>query len=72
MSKQAVFTMKIELELRELMHDYIGQRHQAKEYDKYLLAKVSIARASVEADVGRANEDVEALFAVKRKQAGLN
>lgn len=85
MSKDAVFTMKLEAELRadfmaavasedrpasqvmrELMRGYIEQRRQAREYDDYLLRKVEAGRASMRANRGRSNNEVEAAFAVRR------
>lgn len=87
MSKQAVFTMKLEQELREtfmaeaasedrpasqvmreLMRGYIEQRRQAREYDDYLRKKVEAGRASMRAGLGRSNDEVEAVFAARRRQ----
>lgn len=91
MSKEAVFTMKLEPELRarfmaeaagedrpasqvmrELMRSYIEQRHQSREYDDYLRLKVETGRASMRADRGRSNDEVEATFAAKRHQAAAS
>lgn len=88
MSKEAVFTMKLEPELRasfmaeaanedrpasqvvrELMRGYIEQRQQAREYEDYLRRKVEAGRASIRADKGRSNDEVEAAFAAMRQQA---
>ena len=88
MSKEAVFTMKLEAELRaafmaeteaahrpasqvlrELMRGYVQQQRQAREYDEFLRLKVEAGRASMQAGLGRSNEDVEASFAAKRAQA---
>lgn len=88
MSKQAVFTMKLEPELREefmaeaeavhrpasqivrdLMRQYVQTQREAREYEAFLQRKVEIARASVRAGDGLNNEDVEAAFAAKRRQA---
>lgn len=55
MSKQAVFTMKLESELRE-----------AREYDAFLRGKVEAGRVAMQAGQGRSNEDVEAEFAARR------
>lgn len=87
MPKEAVFTMKLEPELRdafmaetagedrpasqvmrELMRGYIEKRQQEREYDEYLRNKVEAGRASVRAGLGRANADVEAAFAARRKR----
>lgn len=91
MSKDAVFTMKLEPALRadfmaavaaedrpasqvmrELMRNYIEQRHQAREYDDYLRRKVEAGRASLRAGRGRSNEDVEASFAARRDKAATD
>jgi len=88
MSKQAVFTMKLEPELREefmaeaeaahrpasqivrdMMRQYVQTQREAREYEAFLQRKVEIARASVRAGYGLNNEDVEAAFAAKRRQA---
>ncbi len=87
MSKEAVFTMKLEPELRaefmaeaagedrpasqvmrELMRDYIEQRRLVREYDDYLRRKVEAGRASMRANRGRSNDEVEAVFAARRNQ----
>jgi hypothetical protein len=52
--------------MRELMRGYIEQRRQAREYDDYLLRKVEAGRASMRANRGRSNNEVEAAFAVRR------
>lgn len=91
MSKEAVFTMKLEPELRaafmaaaadedrpasqvmrELMRGYIEQRRQAHAYDDYLRSKVEAGRASMQACRGRSNDEVEAAFAARRKQAATS
>lgn len=88
MSKQAVFTMKLEPELREefmaeaeaahrpasqimrdMMRQYVQTQREAREYEALLQRKVEIARESVRAGDGLNNEDVEAAFAAKRRQA---
>jgi hypothetical protein len=88
MSKEAVFTMKLEPELRadfmaavaaadrpasqvmrELMRSYISQRAQVREYDNYLKLKVEAGRAAMRAGQGRSNDEVEAVFAAKRRRA---
>ncbi|ETF09909.1 antitoxin of toxin-antitoxin stability system [Pseudomonas glycinis] len=88
MSKQAVFTMKLEPELREefmaeaeaahrpasqimrdMMRQYVQTQREAREYEAFLQRKVEIARESVRAGDGLNNEDVEAAFAAKRRQA---
>lgn len=89
MTKEAVFNLKLEPELREgfmaaaqaahrpasqvmrdLMRDYIRQQQQqAKEHDEFVQRKVAVARASIEAGLGRSNDDVEAEFAARRAKA---
>lgn len=88
MSKQAVFTMKLEPELRkefmaeaeaahrpasqimrDMMRQYVQTQREAREYEAFLQRKVEIARESVRAGDGLNNEDVEAAFAAKRRQA---
>ena len=85
MSKEAVFTMKLEPELRdefmaeaqaahrpasqvlrELMRGFVQRQREAREYEAFLQRKVAVARASVRAKRGRANEDVEKEFAARR------
>ena len=91
MSKEAVFTMKLESELRaefmaeaasenrpasqvmrELMRDYIEQRRLTREYDDYLLRKVASGRASMRANRGRSNDDVEAVYTARRNQVAAD
>ena len=86
MSKEAVFTMKLEPELRadfipetqaahrpasqvmrDLMREYIQRQSDAREYDQFLARKVETSRASMNAGVGHTNDEVEALFAARRK-----
>ena len=81
MSKEAVFTMKLEPELRaredrpasqivrELMRDYIAQRQEAPGYDEYLWTKVEGARASMKEGRGLPNHEVESMFALRRARA---
>ncbi len=88
MSKEAVFTMKLEPKLREqfmaevqaahrpasqvirdLMRDFIERQRRAREYDAFLRGKVAAARASLRQGKGRTNDQVEAKFSKRRKQA---
>ncbi|PKH84175.1 antitoxin of toxin-antitoxin stability system [Pseudomonas sp. Choline-02u-1] len=88
MSKQAVFTMKLEPELREefmaeaeaahrpasqimrdMMRQYVQTQRETREYEAFLQRKIEIARESVRTGDGLNNEDVEAAFAAKRRQA---
>lgn len=87
MSKEAVFTMKLEPELRdefmaeaaaahrpasqvlrELMREFVQRQREAREYDEFLRSKVEAGRASMRADRGRSNDEVEAAFAARRGQ----
>lgn len=87
MAKEAVFTMKIDSELRdefmaeaaaadrpasqivrELMRDFVRRQREAREYDEYLREKVSAARKSARAGLGRSHEDVAADAKVRRRE----
>lgn len=88
MPKEAVFTMKLEPELRaefmaeteaahrpasqvlrELMREFVQRQREAREYDAFLNRKVAAARISMQADLGRSNDEVEAEFAARRVRA---
>ncbi|MCC8456975.1 hypothetical protein [Photorhabdus aegyptia] len=56
MGKQAVFTMKLESDLREY------------KYRAFLQEKVDIARQSVKEGNGVEHSDVKAIFAARREQ----
>ena len=85
MAKEAVFTMKLEPELRadfiaeteaahrpasqvmrELMREFVQRQRQAREYDDFLRSKVDLARTSMQACLGQANDEVESVFAARR------
>ena len=85
MAKEAVFTLKLEPELRasfmaeteaihrpasqvmrELMREFVQRQQEAREYDDFLRRKVDLARSSMQAGLGRPNDDVEAEFAARR------
>jgi predicted transcriptional regulator len=85
MAKEAVFTMKLEPELRdafmaeaqasdrpasqvvrELMREFVKTRQAARDYETFLHGKVAKARLSIEAGVGRSQDEVEADFAARR------
>ena len=87
MQKEAVFTMKLEPELREqfmaaadashrpasqivreMMREFVQHQREAQEYDTFLRGKVELARESVRAGIGRANEEVESKFAARRAE----
>jgi len=88
MSKEAVFTMKLESDLRQdfmaevadegrpasqvmrdLMRGYIERRRQTREHDAYFKSKVAAGRLSMLAGQGQSNEEVEAEFSERRRQA---
>ena len=88
MSKDVVFTMKLEPALRaefmaeaqathrpasqvlrELMREFVQRQRETREYDQYFSRKVDAGRASMHADRGRSNEEVEAAFAARRAAA---
>ena len=87
MTKEAVFTMKIEPELLaefmaeadfihrpasqilgDLMREFIQTQREAGNYDEFLKHKVEASRASMLAEIGHSNEDVELLFAKRRAE----
>lgn len=86
MSKEAVFTMKLEPQLREafmaeaeaahrpasqilreLMREFVQRQREAREYEDFVRAKVSVARAQVQAGDTLSAEAVEAQFAARRE-----
>jgi len=88
MSKEAVFTMKLEPELRaafmaeaeashrpasqvlrELMREFVERQRQTREYDQHFRNKIDAGRASMRADRGRSNDEIEAEFAARRAAA---
>lgn len=88
MAKEAVFTMKLEADLRadfmaetdalhrpasqvvrELMRDFVERQRQKREHTAFVEKKVAVARASVQADHGYSNDEVEADFANRRARA---
>ena len=85
MTKEAVFTLKLESELRasfmaeteathrpasqvmrELMREFVQRQQEAREYDGFLQRKVDLARSSMQAGLGRSNDEVETKFAARR------
>ncbi|SDZ63668.1 antitoxin of toxin-antitoxin stability system [Pseudomonas sp. NFIX28] len=87
MPKHAVFTMKLEADLRdqfmaeaeashrpasqivrEMMRQFVQEQRQAREYEAFLQQKVNIARGSMTAGEGIANDELEASFAARRAQ----
>lgn len=84
MAKEAVFTMKLEPELRDafmaaakaddrpasqIVREFMRDYvQQDREYVAWLQKKVDIARASIEAGRGRSDEEVRADFAKRRAE----
>ncbi len=81
MSKEAVFTMKLEPDLRaafmaeaeaarrpgsQVMREFVQRQQEAREYESFLRNKVETARGSMRAGLGQSNDDVEASFAARR------
>jgi hypothetical protein len=79
MAKEAVFTMKLEPELRdafvaeaaaldrpasqvarELMRDFVKKQAEERSYADFYRRKVEKARRSIDAGVGRSDEEVRA------------
>jgi hypothetical protein len=84
MAKEAVFTMKLEPELRdafmaeaaevdrpasqivrELMKDFVKGQVDRRNHDEFVRRKVELARRSMDAGIGRSDEEVSASFARK-------
>ena len=81
MSKEAVFTMKLEPELRaafmaeaealdrpasQVVREFIQRQQESRAYDAFVAEKVQAARADVRAGRVRDNAEVEAEFAARR------
>jgi hypothetical protein len=49
------------------MREYVQRQRASREYDEFLARKVEAGRASMRAGPGKSNEEVEALFAARRK-----
>ena len=54
--------------LRDLMREFIQTQREARNYDEFLKHKVEASRASMLAEIGHSNEDVELLFAKRRAE----
>ena len=52
----------------QILREFVQRQRQAREYDDLLAQKVQTARASMQAGVGIANDEVEAQFAARRTQ----
>jgi hypothetical protein len=84
MGKESVFTMKLESELRDefmaaarrddrpasqIVREFMrGYVQQDREYVEFLRRKVEKARKSIEAGIGRPDEEVRADFARRRAE----
>jgi predicted transcriptional regulator len=83
MPKPAVFTMKLEPELRDefmaeaeashrpasqIMREFVQRQRESREYDAYLRGKVEAGRASMRAGQGRSNDEIEAEFVTRRAE----
>ncbi len=84
MSKAAVFTMKLEPQLRDAFMAAAEASHRPasqvvrelmrefvqrqQDHDAFLHRKVAAARRSIDADRGRSDEAVEADFAARRER----
>ena len=87
MSKEAVFTMKLEPELRDefmaaaraldrpasqvvrdLIREFVRNQREAQEHEAFVARKVEAGRRDMRAGDGRSHDEVEADFAVRRKQ----
>lgn len=84
MSKAAVFTMKLEPELRDEFMAAAEASHRPasqvvrelmrefvqrqQDHDAFLHRKVAVARRSIDDDRGRSNDAVEADFAAQRER----
>lgn len=51
-----------------MSRDHGKKKGEAREYEAFLHGKVEIARVSMRADHGRTNDEVEAIFAAKRRK----
>lgn len=86
MAKEAVFTMKLEPELRdafmaeaeaedrpasqivrELMREFVHEKRKQRDYDDFYRRKVEKARESIDAGIGRSDEEVRADFDARVK-----
>jgi hypothetical protein len=69
MSKEAVFTMKLEPELRAefmAMREFVQRQREAREYEAFLRSKVASAREQISAGDYASADDVEEGFAERR------
>ena len=54
--------------LGDLMREFIQTQREAGNYDEFLKHKMEASRASMLAEIGDSNEDVELLFAKRRAE----
>lgn len=52
--------------VRDLMREYVERQRKAREYDEFLRRKVEASRASMRAERGRTNDEIEAEFSKRR------
>jgi len=64
MSKESVFTMKLESELRE----FVRNQREVPELEAFVARKVEAGRRDVRVGEGRPHDEVEADFGARRKQ----
>jgi hypothetical protein len=86
MAKEAVFTMKLEPELRdafmaeaaeedrsasqivrELMREFVSEKRRQRDYGDFYRRKIERARKSIDAGLGRSDEEVRADFDARVK-----
>ena len=54
--------------INDFMREFIQIQREAHSYDEFLKHKVEASRASMLAEIGDSNEDVELLFAKRRAE----
>ena len=54
--------------INDFMREFIQIQREAHSYDEFLKQKVEASRASMHAEIGHSNEDVEVFFANRRAE----
>jgi len=54
--------------INDFMRKFIQSQREARNYDEFLKQKVEASRASMHAEIGHSNEDVEVFFANRRAE----
>jgi hypothetical protein len=54
--------------INEFMRDFIQSQRETRNYDEFLKQKVEASRASMHAEIGHSNQDVEVFFANRRAE----